>query len=151
MLTGFSVPGYVVFTSLSYLGVLLNDLPGKRERTKVGHYLPLPLPVKRKNLVRFFNPPFRASPVCTGGENCSLSFPFSSTPPPFLSLFSRARIPRVNHGTTGCGDFVNLQPPRVSARWPFTGQPDSNEECLKVGDLYGLRAILFRVGAAVGI
>lgn len=24
------------------------------------------------------------------------------------------------------------------------GQPDSNEECLKVGDLYGLRAILFR-------
>lgn len=41
-------------------------------------------------------------------------------------------------------DFVNLQPPRVSVGWSFIGKgrPD-DVECLKVGDLYGLRATLF--------
>lgn len=122
----------------------------EKESGHEGHYLSnLPTPLstpfrlKEKTWSAFLIP----SPHVYGGENCSLSFflPFFPSAPPFLSLFSRARpprIPRVNHHQ---GDFVNLQPPRVSARWPFTGegQPDY-EECLKVGDLYGLRAILFR-------
>lgn len=143
MLTGFSVPSYVVFTSLSYRRVLLNDLPRKREGARGSvtisarpprHTTACPLPVKEKNLALLIPPPRPLRCPC---------IPVAKTGPFFF--FTRPlKIPAgVNHRL---GDFVNLRPPpTMSAGVVFCRQgsrPD-DAKCLKVGDLYGLQTTLF--------